>query len=338
MESCLHGKPNQSSTFRKKMRRPQSSLQVKLHRITRSAALVWLQVCLLLSAGYCAHAEDAAPLAKGQRIFFCGHSFHTHVPAMLDGMAKSAGLADQMIVGKSMIGGSKSLQHWEVNEENNEAKKALNAGSVDVLTLTPIYLPDEGIEKFAEFGLKHNPGIRVTVQEFWLPFDQYEPQFYNPPKIPVPSKVDHNAADGAKLRAIHERYFTEMNEQVSVINNELGKHVVFVVPVGQAVIALREKIIAGEAPCLKTQEDLFTDPLGHPSAPLQALVTYAHYAVIYRKSPAGLPVPAVLASSNIPAESREALNKLLQEIAWAAVVSHPLSGVAEVKQPLSGAQ
>ena len=34
-------------------------------------------------------------------------------------------------------------------------------------------------------------------------------------------------------------------------------------PAPQAVIALREKIIAGKAPGLKVQEDLFTDELGH---------------------------------------------------------------------------
>ena len=78
----------------------------------------------------------------------------------------------------------------------------------------------------------------------------------------------------------------------------------FVVPVGQAVLALREKIIAGQAPGLKAQEDLFTDALGHPKPPLQALVTYCHYAVIYRKSPVGLPPPSALAQDQEPGGAR----------------------------------
>ena len=49
--------------------------------------------------------------------------------------------------------------------------------NVDVLTLSPIWLPDEGIEKFAKLGLEHNPDIRVTVQEFWLPNDTYHPVY-----------------------------------------------------------------------------------------------------------------------------------------------------------------
>jgi hypothetical protein len=276
-----------------------------------------------------------APIPKGQRLFFCGHSFHFHVPAMLDEIAKAAGFNDQVIVGKSMIGGSKSLSHWNVKDEANEAKKVLQAGAVDVLTLTPIYLPDDGIEKFAQLGLEYNPNLRVTVQEFWLPFDQYEPHFYDPPQIPSPSKVDHNAATGASLRAMHERYFDEMDAHIRAVNQKLGKQVLFVVPVGGAVIALREKIIAGEAPGLKAQEDLFTDALGHPTAPLQALITYVHYAVIYRKNPVGLPAPAILAQLRLSPQEREKLTRLLEELAWDTVTHHPLSGVSASQPPTS---
>ena len=39
----------------------------------------------------------------------------------------------------------------------------------------------------------------------------------------------------------------------------------------------------------------------------------------------GLPLPAVLAKAKLPDEDK--LNRLLQELAWEAVVGHPLSGV-----------
>ena len=279
--------------------------------------------CCLLKA-------DESPrttAVKGVRLFFCGHSFHFHVPAMLDEIAKGEGIADEVIVGKSMIGGSKVIQHWNVKDVDNKAKAALLAGDVDVLTTTPIYLPDEGMEKFAELGLAHNPNFRMTVQEFWLPFDQYEPHFYDAPKIPKPLHVDHNAATGDSLSALHTRYFRELDDAVTAMNTKMGKPVAFVVPMGQAVIALREKIIAGQAPGLKMQEDLFTDTLGHPKPALQALIVYAHYAVIYRKTPVGLPIPQALKDGKIPADNLPALTKLLQEIAWDAVTHHPLSGV-----------
>jgi hypothetical protein len=273
----------------------------------------------------------AEPIAKGQRIFSTGHSFHAGFPPILDDIAQSAGFKDNKIVGVSSIGGSKVSAHVG----RKEVTAALTDGTVDVLMMTPIYLPDPGIEQFAELGVKHNPDVRLTVMEFWLPFDNYEPRNYSngPPGSPTehvkpPAKVDHNAATIKELRKIHKRYFEEMDDHVTTVNKKLGKQAVFVVPVGQAVIALREKIIAGQAPGLKSQEDLFSDGLGHPKPPLTILMGYCHYAVIYRKSPVGLPVPKAL---KIPGDAKEleALNTLLQELAWDAVTHHPLSGVTQ---------
>ena len=175
--------------------------------------------------------------------------------------------------------------------------------------------------------LRHNPNLRVTVQEFWLPYDVYEPHYYDPPIIPHPKKIDHNAQSGPGLRKIHDRYFQEMDAHVREVNDKLGKRVLLVVPAGQAVIALREKIIAGQAPGLRTQEDLFSDSLGHPKPALQVLISYAHYAVIYRKNPTGLPVPKALTGLKLPAGETDGLNRLLQQLAWDAVIHHPLSGV-----------
>lgn len=259
----------------------------------------------------------------GKRVFSAGHSYHFDVPAMLEEIAKSGGFPDHQIVGKSMIGGSKTIQHWD--QQPNNVKDALQTGRVDVLTLTPVYLPDEGVEKFAEFGLKSNPDFKVTVQEFWLPYDEYQPAYYNAPKIPSPTVVDHNAATVDKLNAIHAKYFMEMDALVTGVNEKIGKPAVAVVPVGQAVISLRGQIIAGKVPGLKAQEMLFTDPLGHPGPALKLLIAYCHFAVIYQKSPIGLPVPGILMI--YPPDVAVALNKLLQETAWDAVTGHPLSGV-----------
>jgi len=259
------------------------------------------------------------PITRGQRVFTCGHSFHVWVAEILYEMANAAGTPDHQVSGTSPIGGSRVIQPWDVPEEKNEAKKALRAGTVDVLTLSPIWLPDEGIEKLAKLAVEHNPNVRVTVQEYWLPNDEYVPVY------PLQTKkvVDHNAATTAELRKCHALYFRDMDECVRDLNKQLGRDAVLVVPVGQAVLALREKIIAGRAPGLKAQAELFTDSWGHPRPPIMALAGYCHFAVIYRRSPVGLPVPSVIANWGEP------LNRLLQELAWDAVIHHPLSGVQE---------
>jgi hypothetical protein len=296
------------------------------HRSSVAVLLLALVVGSLLSVSRATGTDEKArqqaeAITSGQRVFSCGHSFHVFVPGVLSDMAKAAGIKGHQIVGVSGIGGSRVIQHWDVPEAKNKAKESLRAGTVDVLTLSPIHLPDDGIEKFAGLALEHKPNIRVTIQEFWLPFDIYDTTF----KL-RPQKVDHNAPTGAQLRETHAPYFRGMDDHVRSLNKKFGKQVLFVVPVGQAVIALREKIIAGEAPGLKTQEDLFTDAIGHAKPPLQALAGYCHFAVVYRRSPVGLPLPAVLAKVNRP-EWNDKLNRLLQVLAWDAVTSHPLSGV-----------
>ena len=292
--------------------------------IAVSALLIFAQLAWPLTAvAEKIHGKLAEPITRGQFIFSAGNSFHWHVAEQLRPMARSAGIRDQKTDGQP-IGYSRVLTQWEVPDERNKAKQSLRAGKVDVLTLSPIYLPDEGIENFAKLALEHNPNIRITIQESWLAFDRYDPsdpKFRNRPKT-----LDHNAITGDELRKRHAPYFQIVSETVREVNKKQGKQVVSVVPSGHAAITLREKIIAGEAPGLKTQEDLFFDALGHTRPPLAILNTYCHFAVIYRRSPVGLAVPTIL-KSNDNDDSDAKLNRLLQEVAWEAVIQHPLSGV-----------
>jgi hypothetical protein len=266
-------------------------------------------------------ADTSKPIEKGQRVFTAGHSFLMFMPPILKDMAQAAGIKEHVQVGVQGIGGSRVIQHWNLADDKNKAKEALNTGKVDVLILSPIYLPDEGIDHFAKLALAHNPAVRVMVQEFWLPFDAYNNGQF-PPKE-RPAKVDHTARTVEELRKEHAPYFQSMDAHVRELNQKYGKPVLFVVPVGQAVLALRAKINAGAAPGLKTQEDLFTDAVGHAKPPLAVLAAYCHFATVYRRSPVGLPVPAALAKQPEAAK----LNGLLQELAWDAVRGHSLSGV-----------
>ena len=294
-------------------------------------------------------------MPEGLRMFTCGHSFHVFVYRVVNEMAKAAGIEGHENVGLSSIGGSRVIQHWDVPEASNQAKAALRAGGVDVLTLAPIWLPDTGIDNFVKLGFEHKPDIRVTVQEFWLPNDTYEPIY----PLDVRKKVDHNAVNLAELRNHQARYLRDLEDYVAGINKQIGKDVAFVVPVGQAVLALRERIAAGQAPGLKMHWDLFRDPWGHPQPPIAVLSGYCHFAVIYRRSPVGLPLPEELAkyrrltsdvslrkpgwkptpediatAVSLTDEEKKGLNHLLQEIAWEAVTTHPSSGV----RPESGSK
>jgi len=284
---------------------------------------------ILLLAAFCLTtpivcAQDLRPpITTGQRVATCGHSFHVFTYKQVEGIAKAAGLAHQ-VVGISSIGGSTVQKHWDVPEEKSAVKQVLKTGKVDVLTLSPIWLPDDAIEQFVKLGVEHNPALRITVQEYWMPNDEYNPVY----PLDTKKKIDHNATDIAKLRDATTRYAKDIEDLVRGINQRLGKDSVVVVPVGMAAVTLREKILHGEAPGLKTQAELFRDNWGHALPPLQILSSYCHFAVIYRRSPVGLPVPnAFKALKDMSDDDKAKLNKLLQEIAWDTVSQYPMAGV-----------
>mgnify|MGYP000991497208 CR=1 FL=1 len=329
---------------------------MKLLRSSSRVTMAVLLLALLAHNPLAAAQPDAAapgnaqtPPVQGQRVFTCGHSFHVFVYRLVSEMAKAAGIHDHQNAGLSAIGGSRVIQHWDVPDEKNQAKAALRAGQVDVLTLAPIWLPDQGIDNFAQLCSEHAPGVRITVQEFWLPNDTYEPVY----PLDTRKPVDHNATDLKELQKSQARYLQDLGDYVRGINRRLGKDLLCVVPVGQAALALREKIAANQAPGLKMQWDLFRDPWGHAQAPLMVLSGYCHFAVIYRRSPVGLPPPDLLRNyrrivsdvrlrkpgwrpspeelqqaESLTSQEQEDLNRLLQQLAWDAVARHPLSGVA----------
>ena len=276
------------------------------------------------TTGAAAPAAPPAPLA-GVRLFVAGHSFHTGIIPGLAAMAQAAGIPQQVLVGQLFVGGSRTWRVWEESGTNSSLRADLRAGRIDVLTLSPHrQLPDPGIEQFVALGLAGNPHLRVTLQQSWLPFDVDTPQSGDPDPVQQ-APTDWDAMPGAKLAAISEPYYQELDQQVRTLNARYGKPVVWLVPTGRALLALRAQVRLGPVPGVPTQAALFRDRLGHPGSAVTLLNAYCHFAVIYRRSPVGLAVPGGL--PDVPPADRAALNRLLQELAWAAVTTSPLSGV-----------
>jgi hypothetical protein len=264
-------------------------------------------------------AQEASP--RGLKVLTAGHSFHVWMPPLVAEMAKAAGIQGHEQLAISSIGGSKVIQHWDLPAEKNKAKPVLEAGKADLFTMAPTFLPDPGIENFTKLGLEHNPKLRLTLQQNWVPFE--DPVIWlskNKPK-----SIDRDGITLAQLRAKHDPYFKMIEDHVKELNARIPEAKIVIVPSGEAVMALRDKVIKGEAPGIRTQNELFTDALGHPGAQIRVLSAYCHYSVIYRRSPVGLPVVSQL--TKLP--EAEKLNRLLQEIAWKAVTGHPMSGVVQ---------
>lgn len=144
------------------------SVHVEIQR-TR-LALHCVALLAFFSCGITSAQDVKTP--AGQRVFYTGHSFHMFVPPQVEQLVKAAGIQNHKLAGTQGIGGSRVIQHWDLADDKNKAKSALAGGEVDVFTMAAhLQIPDDGITKFTELGLKHNPNLRLLVQASWYPFD-----------------------------------------------------------------------------------------------------------------------------------------------------------------------
>ena len=278
-------------------------------------AIVWRAfACLAFVACGVASAEDATT-PVGQRVFYTGHSFHMFVPPYVEQLVKSADIQGHKLVGRQGIGGSRVIQHWDLADDKNEAKRALMSGEVDVFTMAAhVAIPDEGITKFTELGLKHNPKLRLLVQASWYPFDVPEGAGR------IRDNAQRDDAKIADLQAAVDEWRKKLEAQVDELNQQHGRRAVFIVPVGTAVVKLRGLIVDGKFPGVTTQAKLFRDPIGHGNGHVMLLASYCNYAAIYRRSPVGM-----------KAEERSvdaAQHAILQQLAWDTVSTYPHAGIA----------
>lgn len=270
--------------------------------------------------GHCnVQSDPVCSLGEGLRVFVVAHSFHIFVADRLPPLAKAAGVRLREPVGRQMIGGSRVRQHWDLPDSENPAKAALRAGEVDVLTLSPNWaMPDDGIALFTDLGLKYNPRLRVLVQVSWNAFDHHErgePGEWDPARmIQRNEERDTRPLDGPRAATTNVKAI--MGKQVAGLNAAYGREVIRIVPVGEAVLRLRELVLAGLAPGIQRQSELFSDAIGHGNAPVEALAAYCNFACIWDRSPVGLDDGDRALDALHPG-----LRPFLQELAWETVAA-----------------
>ena len=282
-------------------------------------------LCLGPNQGRNGETGVASRAGRG-RIFSTAHSLNWYVPGILTQLASACGIQDHKQVGLQSLGTSRTIEHWELNGGRNQARQALEKGDVDVFTMSPIQFPDPGIDHFVKLGLAHNPKMRFTLQISWSGNDQDNQKFSM--ATMMAATMSDREKTAKQLATLNLDNVKAAEAQAEKINKEVGRNVVFLVPTSQAHAALRTMIYNKEIPGLVKQAELFADNIGHPTAPVQALNAYLHFAVIYRRSPVGLPIPNVLKNA-MRRQWDEKFNRTLQEIAWKTVINYPPSGVEQ---------
>lgn len=305
--------------------------------------------------------EQTAPITAGQKIVMATHSFNVFVgpsrrgepsPGPLAALAAERGKSGHETLAVQMIGGSTPMQHWnqgDGDDSRNIAKAALKAGGADVsvFTMSPnAIMPEDGIDRFGDFIIAHNPNARIMVQSSWSAYDGQGStpsvggsgggDYSNDQRDTIDMKtLDSWIAGVSAYAGGRPDYLPKMRAQLAGIDKRAGREITFVVPSSIAVYNLRKQVLAGNVPGVAKQSELFRDPIGHPTTPTANIVTYVWYAAMYRESPVGL---QALVDPNDPTSA--AREQLMQKIAWNAVVGEPKSGVkgAPVTVPETGVQ
>lgn len=235
-----------------------------------------------------------------------GYANHTHLMQFFGG-----------------AGGAAKAQ-WNRTEAQQQAKPALATGKIDVLTFGHFVRPDEmtqGCEeedyvRWIEFALKKNPETRFYIQDLWswLPMEG---------RRIAPVELDIGTYRGKMQRTTRD-----LTKVVHELNRRFpGK--VNVLPAGPAMVELVDRVLRKELPgvdAIMVEPKDAAERIGllrdmiHPTEVLASLQGYIYYACLYRKDPRKL-------ESGIYRDGK--LDKILREVAWCTVVSHPLSGVTE---------
>jgi hypothetical protein len=288
----------------------------------------WTWAAPLSDAAFAAlYATPLAPPTGPLRTYHLGHSLvGRDMPAML---AQLAGhdYASQLGWGASL------RQHWDREvpgfaAENahafyRAASEAVNYGNYDAIIFTEmVELRDairwhdsaNALANWAAMARVATPGVRLYLYETWHRLD--DPAGWL-------QRIDTDLStlwQGEILRPAMARP---------------GTGTIHVIPGGQVMAAAVRAIEGGHVPGLTLRADLFakgadgtTDPI-HLNDLGNYLMALTHFAVLYHRSPVGLPHDLARADGTPMTPLGRKTAEVLQEVVWRSVARYPFTGLAK---------
>ena len=299
---------NYNEVMRIGVRTPNLTRRSCFKRITLAAGVILLLTFLDASG------EDAPGRVppKGLRVLYSGASWHNFVPKLVEPLTKAAGIQGHENVG---------------NLPYPKSVPVLEKGGVDAYSWgygwwNGDLLPD--VEAVTGLGLKQNPEFRTYVQTAWLVNDGHGYIFKDARKF---TKIeDYDDSKIADVQAAVDKMQRVIEAWADRINEKQGKRVIFLVPVGYAVVKLRALVVDGKFPKVSRQSELFRDTQPHPGNLIMALQTYCHFSALYRMPPPdAVPPPD---GADQAQKDDYAQQVILRNIAWETVSGYPYAGVA----------
>ncbi len=316
-------------------------------RLTRRVALVAAPVAGLIAGVFWwrtslradtpdLDARLAQPLAAPQKpiaVFHLGHSLvNRDMPAMLAELAGDGHRYD------SQLGWGTTLKaHWgddKINgfaEENDHprfraAHEAVSSGDYDAVVLTEMveirdalrwFDSPEYLFRWTEEALAARPDVRLYLYETWHPLDDPEGWL-------------------ERLDADLQRYWLDGIVRPTLARLPSGAQL-HIIPAGQVLAAFVRAVEArGGVGNVSGRVDLFSKGADGSQDQIHLndlgnyLVALVHFAVLYHRSPIGLP-PQVRRADGSPANAPAAETALLmQQTVFDVVNALPFTGVAKL--------
>lgn len=256
------------------------------------------------------------PAVAPGAVYHLGHSLvGRDMPAMLAALGGHKH--------NSQLGwGASLMNHWTGDvpgfaEENRppafrDAGEALDSGEYPVVILTEmvelrdaIRWHDTGryLAKWTTRAKAANPDVRVYLYETW-------------------HRLDDPAGWEARVAADASALWDDQ-----VLRPAVAKAgAIHVIPGGQVMAALVAEAEAGTLPGIADRRAFFSDDIHLTDLGAYA-IALAHYAVIYGRTPEGLPQNVPGADGKPKGAPSPEAARAMQEVVWRVVTSYPLTGV-----------
>ncbi|MCP4212844.1 MAG: hypothetical protein GY764_15405 [Halieaceae bacterium] len=297
---------------------------------TLMISLPWTSVVGTLAAAE-KPVASATTTSTGKRVFFTGHSFFIaggYMAKKVDLIAKAAKKEKHELVGWRYSGGrSGAVDKWWEKGADQEPRKSVAAGNVDILTVCTYWMKkgseqEKSVRNFVKLMQESNPDGLVYLITTKIPFDgKYEGGWDARTKAEL-------ARLSGWIDETH-RYANHHNALADELNKAYGKTVIKTVPLYYGQALMRAQIIDGKVPGVKKQSELYSDAMGHVSELGQRLNAYTVFAAIYGESPVGLHLPQWEKSGD---DVLHAQNIAAQKAAWEAVQARVVKRTPKPKE------
>ncbi len=179
-----------------------------------------------------------------------------------------------------------------------------------------------------DFCEQYNPGMKLFLSDAWPAPGQVRKVF---------NLKANPESEAFFTDAVYDRLSADANAGFAGLVKTLRESTdeVYILPTHAAMTEAAKRFIRGELPGVEglykviggKERSIWADKIGHLGPGFDRLEGYVFYATLYGKSPELISEP--IKFKKAPSFPSAALDKILREIAWKAVVEHPLSGVTD---------